>query len=162
MTTPSVFLFLVCIVDGVLGLCALLAAWKGVWPVAIPPFVAYTVGAITAVAGAALYGAARMCFGSFRQAWGLTMDRLVTDGVYRYSRNPQLVGWLLIITGASMAGRSGGALILAAVYALSCLVWIPVEERILERRFGEEYRKYRDAVPRYLGLPRHNRAGGGR
>ncbi len=155
MTAPSVFL--VGIVFGALGLCALLTAWGCVWPLAIPPLVAYTVGAITAVAGAALYGAARLCFGSFRQTWGLTLDRLVTNGVYRYSRNPQMVGWLLILIGVGVAGRSGGALLLAAVYALSCLVWIPVEERILERRFGDEYRRYRNAVPRYLGLTRHNR-----
>ena len=43
---------------------------------------------------------------------------------------------------------------LAAVYALSCIVWLPVEERILEKHFGEEYRRYRETVPRYLGLPR--------
>ncbi len=137
-----------------LGICALLAAWWSVWPLSLPRALAHTAGGLLAGAGMLLYVAARMRFQSFRLTWGLCMDRLVTGGVYSLTRNPQSVGWLLVLAGAGIASRSGGTLVLAAVYALSCIVWLPVEERILERHFGEEYRRYRETVPRYLGLPR--------
>ncbi len=77
----------------------------------------------------------------------------MTDGVYRYSRNPQNVGWGLVLLGVSLAGRSGAALLLTAVFFVVFRSYIPVEERHLERTFGEEYRRYRDATPRFLGLP---------
>ena len=131
----------------------LLASWQSAWLLPVPRSVALLTGGLLAVVGATLYTAGRLRFGSFRLTWGLDTSRLVTTGIYRFSRNPQTVGSLLFLTGAGLVGRSGIALLLATVPALASLIWLPIEEGILERRFGDEYRRYRDRTPRYLGLP---------
>ena len=113
-----------------------------------------SAGALPVVAGGTLYLAARLHFGSFRLTWGLDTSRLVTTGIYRFSRHPQSLGWILVLTGTGVMGRSTVGLLLAGVYGWTCLVWLPIEEGILEQRFGSEYRRYLAATPWFLGLPR--------
>ncbi|MEE8524909.1 MAG: isoprenylcysteine carboxylmethyltransferase family protein [Thermoanaerobaculia bacterium] len=132
----------------------LLAAWASAWPLPIPPRLAVSLGAVAAIIGIVLYLSARLRFRSFRLTWGLETSRLVTSGVYRFSRNPQTLGALLVLTGAAIAGNSGVALLLAALGWVGASIWVPTEEGILEKLFGEEYRQYRQRVPRYLGRRR--------
>lgn len=91
---------------------------------------------------------------------GLGDDRLVTGGVYRLSRNPQLVGGLLLLTGVSLLGGTAAGLGLTLGFGLlhhPYLVW--AEEPHLRRVFGDPYRRYCAFVPRYLGV-RPRRDGG--
>lgn len=92
-------------------------------------------------------------FRSFEQTSGLEKGELVKSGPYRYSRNPQVVGWGLALLGAALAGRSPKALLLVAAFFLLHSFYLSIEERHLERAFGEEYRRYRANTPRFLGLP---------
>ena len=57
------------------------------------------------------------------------------------------------LLGAPIAGRSGAALALTAIYCVGCVLAIRAEEQALERVFGTKYRRYRTAVPRYMRLP---------
>ncbi len=139
----------------------LLAAWKSTWTVPIDPPLALWTGGLMAVVGASLYMAARIKFRSFRRTWGLDNDRLVTTGIYRFSRNPQTLGAVIFLAGASLAGRSAVAVLLVTLLWVASLVWLPVEEKALEHLFGDKYRRYRDTVPRYLGLPRNRTRGNG-
>lgn len=93
-------------------------------------------------------------FRSFKQMSALDTGRLVKSGPYRYSRNPQVVGWGTTLIGGALASRSSGALLLAVFYFLVHGLHAPVEERHLERTFGEEYIRYREKTPRFLGVPR--------
>ena len=145
-------LVLLMVAYGGLGGCAIAAAWVGEWPFAMPALTAIGAGTIMVTVGAALYGAARLQFRSFRVTWGLRTDRLVTDGMYSWSRNPQSMGWALVLAGAGLMGRSGSTLVLVVLYWVSCLVWVPFEERLLHCRFGQAYDEYRKRVPRYLGI----------
>ena len=131
----------------------LFAAWKSTWTVPIDPRVALSTGSLMVVVGASLYMAARIEFRTFRRTWGLDNDRLVTTGIYRFSRNPQTLGAVLFLAGASLAGRSAVAVLLVTLLWVASLIWLPVEEKVLEHLFGDKYRRYRDTVPRYLGLP---------
>ena len=112
-----------------------------------------------AIAGASLYIAARIEFRSFRRTWGLDSDRLVTTGIYRFSRNPQTLGAVLFLAGASLAGRSAVAVLLVTLLWGASLIWLPIEEKVLEHQFGDKYRGYRDAVPRYVGRQRKRTRG---
>ena len=132
----------------------LLAALRGSLPLAVDRLVAGSVGVVLLAAGGMLYLAGRSELGSFRRTWGLDCSRLVTAGVYRYSRHPQTLGALLVLTGAALAGRSGSALVLAGLLVPAAALWLPIEERFLERRFGEAYRRYRSRTPRFAGRPR--------
>lgn len=53
----------------------------------------------------------------------------------------------------SLARRSPFAAALSAGYGLACAWWVRVEERALEREYGDEYRAFRWSTPRWLGLP---------
>lgn len=76
---------------------------------------------------------------------------LVTDGPFRFSRNPAYVGATSIYIGVALLARSMPALVLLPVaLALLDRGVVDREERYLEGRFGDAYRTYRSAVPRWF------------
>ncbi|MCK5934883.1 MAG: hypothetical protein KAG89_22340 [Fulvimarina manganoxydans] len=94
------------------------AAWRKPRPLPIGARAAGATGLILASAGASLYAAAQMTLAP-PETSGTRMGELATGGAYRVSRNPQLVGWGLVLLGAAIAGRSAAALGLWAVFAAS-------------------------------------------
>lgn len=115
-------------------------------------------GGVAAVAGSGLAVAGMTRFGG-GQLHGTQTGPLITSGVYQYSRNPQYTGGMLLVAGMALARRSGVALALAAGMAAAFGWWVPVEERHLERVFGDPYRRYLAQTPRWLGLPWCGRPG---
>jgi protein-S-isoprenylcysteine O-methyltransferase Ste14 len=78
-------------------------------------------------------------------------SRLVTDGPFRYSRNPAYVSFTMIYAGLSGLRNSlWPILLLPMVLAYIQHRVIGAEERYLERRFGEEYLRYRSRVRRWI------------
>ncbi len=76
---------------------------------------------------------------------------LVIVGLYRYSRNPMYVSVGLVLLGWAIAFRSQALLLygLAVLVAFHLRVVIG-EEPWLERKHGEEWRRYRSQVRRWL------------
>jgi protein-S-isoprenylcysteine O-methyltransferase Ste14 len=76
---------------------------------------------------------------------------LVTSGPFRFTRNPLYVAMTLLFLGLTLLLNSwwGIALIIPVIVLLHFGV-VRREERYLERKFGEEYRKYRLRVRRYF------------
>ena len=136
------------------SVCSLLASWWSAWLLPLPRGLAYPLGGVLLVVGLVGYDAARREFQSLRRNWGMKTDRLIMTGPYAYSRNPQLIGWARVLLGAAITGRSGAALALTAIYWVGCVFTMRAEEQALERAFGEEYHRYRTAVPRYMRPPR--------
>ena len=141
-----------------LALGILFASWLSAWPLPVNSFFSSTVGAIFLLLGASVHLAARLQFRSFRMTWGLESERLITSGIYRLVRHPQALGWALFLTGAAVLGRSGVALALTAIFILTCVIWLPVEEAALDRRFGSVYRRYRDRTAAFVPLSRRRRS----
>jgi protein-S-isoprenylcysteine O-methyltransferase Ste14 len=80
--------------------------------------------------------------------------RLVTGGLYRYSRNPLYVAHVVLVLGWFFAfGRLALLVYAGAVVALFQGVIILREEPVLYANFGEEYARYARAVARWLPLP---------
>jgi protein-S-isoprenylcysteine O-methyltransferase Ste14 len=78
-------------------------------------------------------------------------SRLVTSGIYRWTRNPMYLGMALLYAGIAMLFDSILALaLLAAVIAIIQAQVISREEDYLERHFGDEYREYRARVRRWI------------
>ncbi|MEQ8710602.1 MAG: isoprenylcysteine carboxylmethyltransferase family protein [Rhodospirillales bacterium] len=76
---------------------------------------------------------------------------LVTDGLYRYSRNPIYLALTLIYIGTSLiAGWFWPLLLLLPLLPLMHYGVIRREEDYLNAKFGTEYQAYRKAVRRYL------------
>lgn len=73
---------------------------------------------------------------------------LVTTGPYAYTRNPMVIGYLLILLGLGLLARSISGLALVPVVALAAYIYIRAfEEAALVARFGADYETYRRKVP---------------
>ena len=72
-------------------------------------------------------------------------SRLVTRGLYKYTRNPMLFGFGLFILGTGIScGSFTMAFVLSALLVALVSVWIRMkEETMLLKRFGQEYLEYR-------------------
>ena len=76
---------------------------------------------------------------------------IIRTGPYRFSRNPLYLALSLLHLGIAAWANSAWLLVTLA-FALSVMSAgvIAREERYLERKFGEEYRRYRAVVRRWL------------
>ena len=75
---------------------------------------------------------------------------LMTDGPYKYTRNPMLVGVYIYDIGILIWLLSWWPLVVFAVEVILLSLQVRSEEKRLEADFGEEYREYKRLVPRYL------------
>ncbi|MFW5771323.1 MAG: methyltransferase family protein [Spirochaetota bacterium] len=74
--------------------------------------------------------------------------KLVVKGPYRYCRNPMALGVILMLSGAAIALWSIPALVIAVVISLLHVLYDKiVEEKELEKRFGDEYTRYKQETP---------------
>lgn len=75
--------------------------------------------------------------------------KLVTTGLYTYTRNPMVLGYSMLPCGMGIMFRSPGmAFPVSAFVLLINVVLVKArEEPNLEERFGEEYRVYRRRAP---------------
>ena len=130
------------------------AARRRAWRLPIPDAAARAVGAGAVNTGVVLFGAGVAAFRSLRQMSGMSNEGLVTTGVYRYSRNPQNVGGLLVLTGVALLGGSGLALSLAGIFFGVTRLYLVIEERHMRRVYGDRWDAYATRTPRFLGRPR--------
>lgn len=78
------------------------------------------------------------------------VSELQTDGLYRYSRNPQYVADMAILVGWAVLSASGWAALVAAVGILTLAIAPFAEEPWLEENYGELFRSYKSCVRRYI------------
>jgi protein-S-isoprenylcysteine O-methyltransferase Ste14 len=136
------------VVDWLLPLDALESVLN--WPARI------IIGAVLLLGGGALVVVGERAFkqvGTNVPPWRPALA-LATGGIYARIRNPMYVGAILILAGLAAALASDWMAILLLPTAL--LLHFGVvrrEERYLEAKFGEDYRRYKASVPRY-GWPR--------
>jgi protein-S-isoprenylcysteine O-methyltransferase Ste14 len=79
------------------------------------------------------------------------VSNLATDGPFRYTRNPAYLSMAMIYAGiSSLANAFSSILLLPAVLLVIQRGVIEREERYLERKFGEEYLRYKDRVRRWI------------
>lgn len=113
--------------------------------------------------------------GEFLRLWGVAIAGsetrttgpvggtfLITRGPFAHMRNPLYVGNIMIYCGVgimSMAVFPWLVIVALLFFLLQYAMIVSLEEEYLARTFGEEYRNYCNAVPRFL--PRINRYRGG-
>lgn len=82
---------------------------------------------------------------------GRKIEELVTDGPYSICRNPLYVGTMLITFSVAIFLQSLTLLAtMMVVGALYLWITVPIEERRLRAKFGEEFAAYCARVPRLL------------
>ncbi|MEM5364746.1 isoprenylcysteine carboxylmethyltransferase family protein [Paraburkholderia azotifigens] len=113
-------------------------------------------GSLPAIVGLAIAAAAIVRFRQVRTTIS-PMDpgkasRLVTDGVFRISRNPMYLGLELLLIGWAVWLGSASPWLIPPLFAIVItIVQIIPEERALGQRFGDQYRSYRRRVARWIG-----------
>jgi protein-S-isoprenylcysteine O-methyltransferase Ste14 len=90
-----------------------------------------------------------------RRSFGGHVGGLLTSGIYRYSRNPQLVGAFLFIVGYALLWPSVSGMLWAGLWLPIAHLMVRGEEEHLRDVFGKLYTDYCAETPRYVGLSRH-------
>jgi protein-S-isoprenylcysteine O-methyltransferase Ste14 len=77
--------------------------------------------------------------------------RIVSHGLYRFTRNPMYIGFALCTLGLAILVDSAWMLLAVPIgLVLIDRIVITREERYLERKFGEEYLNYKRRVRRWV------------
>jgi len=126
-------------------------------PVSINSAYLFTIvrifGILLAAAGAVLMSWPQMIFRKHQTTTvpTETTTTFVTWGPYRFSRNPMYLGLFLFFAGLSLIFVLAWSIIslFVVVYYVNSKV-IPIEEKQLERNFGNDYHKYCKKVRRWI------------
>ncbi len=124
------------------------------WPVAVlPSGIQYIAGSAFAAPGGIII---LFSLPQFRKAHTnfsplKPTTSLITGGPFRFSRNPAYLSLSLLYVGIGIAADNLWVLgLLVPTLALMHYGVIFREERYLERKFGEEYLRYKASVRRWL------------
>jgi protein-S-isoprenylcysteine O-methyltransferase Ste14 len=119
----------------------------------LPRRLARTLGPLLTLGG---FAVGLLGFREMRRA-GTSVDpyepatAVVTEGPYRFTRNPMYLGFTLQYVGISaLFNALLPILLLPAVHQLMRRGVIEREERYLESKFGEEYLQYKESVRRWI------------
>lgn len=115
--------------------------------------VTVAVGGLLGLVGAAVNVWTADTFDDPEEILGLQLG-FHTDGPFRLSRNPSVLGHLGAVGGLAVAAGSWQALLLAG----GIVGWFSIrpyaDEPALRRAYGARYRRYRARVARYVDLER--------
>jgi protein-S-isoprenylcysteine O-methyltransferase Ste14 len=82
------------------------------------------------------------------------MNKPVTKGVYRYSRNPMFIGWFLLYFGIAIACISWIYIVITVLFILITAYLSPFEEAITLEHYGKAYEEYMKKTPKWIGIPK--------
>jgi len=105
-------------------------------------------GALFAIAGVTAFRRGRTTVNPMTPG---ASTAIVTNGVYRWSRNPMYVGFAMVLLGWVLyLGNLSAALLLPCYLLYMNRYQITPEERALQQKFGSEYDNYTQRVRRWL------------
>jgi protein-S-isoprenylcysteine O-methyltransferase Ste14 len=131
---------------------AYLFAWLIPVPLAVPPILE-VIGIPLVILGLLLGLGALIAFRRARTTDNPRESeaRLVKSGIYRFSRNPVYLGFLLMQVGLPLnAGSFWGILLAPLMVFLFNRLVIEKEEAVLTQKFGDEYRNYKSKARRWI------------
>jgi protein-S-isoprenylcysteine O-methyltransferase Ste14 len=82
------------------------------------------------------------------------LDKPVTKGFYRYSRNPMFIGFFLVYAGIAITCISWIYMVLTIIFIFIVNYLSPFEEAITLEHYGKTYREYMEKTPKWIGIPR--------
>ena len=126
--------------------------WAPMWLKAVPALILMVIGlalSIWAIVHMKRVGEGNP-FDAYNHEVAPRTKHLMTDGPYRFSRNPMLVGIYIYDLGLLLWLQSGWSLLVFTVEVVFLTLQVRSEEKRLEADFGDEYRAYKARVPRYF------------
>jgi len=77
--------------------------------------------------------------------------KLVTDGIFKYSRNPMYLGMALILCSIAVIFNLIGGIVLVALFCFYITKFqIIPEERAMSNLFSQDFDKYKEATRRWI------------
>ncbi len=122
--------------------------------IGMPSYVSIACGSVALILGLVLFVKSLKLFidiGNGTLApWNPT-KKMIIQGLYRYVRNPMLIGVNFLLLSEALLLRSSPILIWMIFFILlNTVYFIKKEEPDLLKKFGEEYAEYCKHVPRWL------------
>ena len=140
----------------ILTLIHIATAYLLTWLIPIPlvvPQALRLVGFGLVVIGILFGGAAFYAFGKAHTTLDPhgSVSTIVSQGIYRFVRNPIYLAFLLMLIGFPLNSGSVWGIVLAPVFVVTMNRWvIEKEEAYLEKKFGDVYNSYKSRVRRWL------------
>ena len=88
----------------------------------------------------------------FKTSLGQGSKEMHQSGLYRWTRNPQILAYSLVVVGFAALFPSLESAGWLLVYAVIANLMVLTEEEHLKKHFGEVYQAYCDRVPRYFSF----------
>jgi len=81
-------------------------------------------------------------------------NKVITKGLYSFSRNPMEIGMILTQIGVGITSSSWLYLLLVVVLMILLQANSSAEERFCLYRYGNDYQKYMNRTPRWIEIPK--------
>lgn len=116
------------------------------FPASLLGIIPVAVGLGMAVGGSSKFARVGTNINTFRRP-----DVLVTDGIFRFSRNPMYLGFVIALAGiAIVLGNLLSIVVVLLFFVIVDRWYIPFEERAMLDTFGQQYRSYQSQTRRWL------------
>ncbi|MCG8343163.1 MAG: isoprenylcysteine carboxylmethyltransferase family protein [Chlorobiales bacterium] len=116
------------------------------FPVSLVGILPFIVGLGVAKRGSDVFEKAGTNIETFEEP-----NLLVTDGLYRISRNPMYLGFLTALLGvAVMLGNFSSILVVIGFFIVTDRWYIKFEEEVMAKTFGDRYAEYKAKTRRWL------------
>jgi len=79
--------------------------------------------------------------------------KVITRGIYRFSRHPMYLATFIISLGSGLAAASWLFILISTIMALCFFKEAQIEERYCLETYGQPYQEYLNRTPKWLGLP---------
>jgi protein-S-isoprenylcysteine O-methyltransferase Ste14 len=124
---------------------------KWMWSFAVPLPI-QIAGIVLATIGVAFFIVAAI---TMRNNWRAGFDKnqntlLVSDGIYKFCRNPAFVGFDFLYLGCALCFPNVAMIAIAVIAVVAFHIQILGEEKFLMEIFGQEYADYQNKARRYL------------
>jgi protein-S-isoprenylcysteine O-methyltransferase Ste14 len=83
-------------------------------------------------------------------------EKLVTDGIYRYSRNPMYLSIILLYTGIAIVCLSWFFLFFTIIFTILTYFLILSEEDYCIKKYKNKFNDYMSKTPRWIGFQKPN------
>ena len=125
-------------------------SWSKLPPLSNHPFW-YFVSLLAIVIGLIIVGASMIPLG-FKRTMGLKSSRLKTNGLYSFTRNPQVIGYSLLLIGYIISYFNLYSIGWLVLFGINIHWMVLSEEEYLKKKYGLAYDEYMLKVPRYLSV----------
>jgi protein-S-isoprenylcysteine O-methyltransferase Ste14 len=82
------------------------------------------------------------------------IDKVITKGMYQYSRHPIYFSNFLALIAIGIATASWVILLVAAIFFVLANIDTVTEERYCKEKYGDIYKEYLNKTPKWIGIPK--------